>query len=143
VREKRGLVYSIYSYPSYFKDAGMFTIYAGQAHESVPKVLELSMIELKKLKKTKVLASDLERAREQLKASMVLGLESTHSRMSYNAKAFFYFNRMITPAEIFKAIDKIKATDVLRLANQIFDAKSAQLTVLGQVSAKKIPGLRF
>jgi predicted Zn-dependent peptidase len=143
VREKRGLVYSIYSYPSYFKDAGMFTIYAGQAHTSVPQVLDLTMLELKKLKKTKVLASDMQRAREQLKASMVLGLESSHSRMSYNAKAFFYFNRMITPTEIFKAIDKIQAADVLRLANQIFDPQAAQLTVLGQVSAKKIPGFKF
>ena len=93
VREKRGLAYSVFSGLSAYRDAGNITIYAGCANEAVGEVIDLCVEELKAMKRTPVPDSELRRAKDHLKGSLMLSLENTASRMSHLARQEIYFDR--------------------------------------------------
>ena len=93
IREKRGLAYSVFSGLSAYRDAGNITIYAGCANEAVGEVIDLCVEELKGMKRTPVAESELRRAKDHLKGSLMLSLENTASRMSHLARQEIYFDR--------------------------------------------------
>ena len=80
IREKRGLVYSIYSYISAYLDTGVWAVYAGTGRKRVAQVMELIVKEMRELADN-MTEIELERAKAQLKGNLILGLESTSSRM--------------------------------------------------------------
>ena len=86
VREKRGLAYSVFSGLSAYRDAGNLTIYAGCANDAIEEVVDLCVVELKALRSTPVPESELRRAKDHLKGSLMLSLENTASRMSHLAR---------------------------------------------------------
>ncbi len=100
VREKRGKVYSIYSFQSSYADCGYFGIYAGTNPEWVDEVLEVTLAELKKVVREGLTAPELARAKSQLKGNLLLGLESTDSRMNRLARNEIYFRRDIPVEEL-------------------------------------------
>ena len=93
IREKRGLAYSVFSGLSAYRDAGNITIYAGCANEAVGEVIDLCVEELKSMKRAPVPESELRRAKDHLKGSLMLSLENTASRMSHLARQEIYFDR--------------------------------------------------
>jgi predicted Zn-dependent peptidase len=131
VREKRGLVYSIFSTSSPFRDFGLAYVYAGMSKENLKQVVDLILEQIVKIKKEGITRADLEKGKEYLKGTLVLGLESTSSRMSWLAKSEFYYGRMITVDEIFERVDKVTQEDIIRLANQYFKNEYLTLAVIG------------
>lgn len=134
VREKRGLAYSIFSTSSPFKDFGITYVYAGTSQENLVQVVDLILEQFRSIKKHGVKKSELTRAKEFLKGTLVLGLESTAARMSWLAKSEFYYNRIITIDEIFKKVDKATQDDIIRLANKFFRDEFLTLAVIGNIA---------
>ena len=135
IREKRGLVYTIYSFSSSYIDTGLFGIYAGSAKSKVEEVVSLVLKELRGLPE-ELEQSELDRAKEQLKGSLILGLESTSSRMQNMAKQEIYFKKLFTTEEIIKGIDAVTLGGLKDLAAQLFRGKTPALTVLGPLEGK-------
>lgn len=131
IREERGLAYSVFSYCSSFKDTGMLVVYAGTKKESASEVIDLVLKEFQKLKTDPVPKHELEKAKNQLKGNMMLGLESTVNRMSRLAKQEMYFGRHYTLSETLEAIDKVTQEDIQNLANRIIDTRYINMASIG------------
>ena len=139
VREKRGLAYSVYSFLSSFIDSGMLGVYVGTSANAFPRVLRIILREMKKLAGDSLKSKELRSAKEQLKGTLLLSLESTDSRMGRLAKNEIYYHRFVSTNEIIEDIEKVSAEEVSSLAQQIFQPDSVSLTVLGPVTHKDIP----
>jgi predicted Zn-dependent peptidase len=131
VREKRGLAYAVFSGLSAYRDAGNLTIYAGCANEAVPEVVDLCVEELKVMKQTPVPAPELRRAKDHLKGSLMLSLENTASRMSHLARQEIYFERHFGLDETLAGVERVTASDVQRVAGELFNDGSLAATVVG------------
>ncbi|UCZ51676.1 insulinase family protein [Bacillus shivajii] len=131
VREKRGLAYSVFSYHSSFHDSGMLTIYAGAAHEQVNDLFDIMMHTVDGLKDNGITEKELKNGKEQLKGSLMLGLESTNSRMSRNGKNELMLGRHRGLDEITEKIDKVTMNQVQDTANKIFSDRYA-LTLISK-----------
>jgi predicted Zn-dependent peptidase len=131
IREDRGLAYSIYSETNPFRDTGCLAIYAGTSTEKVPQVLELTIAELRRLKEEPVPEAELKRAKDQLKSNIVLGLESSSSRMSNLARQAMYFGRFFSVDEIIAQVEAIGPDVIQSLAQQLFRPQAIALTILG------------
>jgi predicted Zn-dependent peptidase len=133
IREDRGLAYSIYSETNPFRDAGMLAIYAGTSAEKTTEVLQLTVSELARLKQDPVPDTELKRAKDQLKSNIVLGLESSSSRMSNLARQEMYFGRFFSVDDIVAEVEAITPSDVQALAQQLFRPEAIALTILGNL----------
>lgn len=142
VREKRGLAYSIYSTSAPFRNYGVSYVYAGMSKENLTQVIELILHQFCKIKKEGVRPEELERARESIKGTLVLGLESTSARMSWLTRSEYYYKRSMTIDEIFKKVDQIKQDDIIRLANEYFRDEYLTLAVLGDLDSLPIKNLK-
>jgi predicted Zn-dependent peptidase len=138
VREKRGRVYSIYSFMSAFLDCGYFAIYAGTNPQWVDEVLEVTLKEVAKLGREGLKPSELERAKSQLKGNMLLGMESTDSRMNRLARNEIYFRRDIPLEEIARAIEKVTNEQVVELASGSFRPDQMGLVMLGDLKGREL-----
>ncbi|MGH9308320.1 MAG: M16 family metallopeptidase [Vicinamibacterales bacterium] len=131
IREKRGLAYSVFSGLSAYRDAGNMTIYAGCANEAVGEVIDLSIEELKGLKRAPVPEAELRRAKDHLKGSLMLSLENTASRMSHLARQEIYFERHFGLDETLAGVEAVSADDMQRVAADLFSNGSLAATVVG------------
>jgi predicted Zn-dependent peptidase len=142
IREKRGLAYSVFSGLSAYRDAGNITIYAGCANEAVGEVVDLCVEELKGMKRSPVSDSELRRAKDHLKGSLMLSLENTASRMSHLARQEIYFERHFGLDETLAGVEAVSADDILRVATDLFSNGSLAATVVGP-SAPELPRTRL
>jgi predicted Zn-dependent peptidase len=138
IREDRGLAYSIYSELSPFRDTGSLAVYAGCAVQRTREVLDLTLAELGRMKSEPVSDDDLRRAKDQIKGNMVLGLESSSSRMSSLARQQMYHGRFFSADEITTEVERVTAADVQRLAMYLFRPEQLTLTLLGKLGPLKI-----
>ena len=138
VREKQGLVYSIFSELNPFRDAGLLSIYAGTSRESAPKVVQAIVTEFRELKNNPVSEEELKRAKDQLKGSLMLSLESTTARMSNLARQEMYYDRFFGMDEIIQRIQAVTVEDLLHSANEFFQPELIAVTVLGNLNGLKI-----
>jgi predicted Zn-dependent peptidase len=143
VREKRGLAYAVYSGLSAYRDAGSLTVYAGCANEAVGEVVDLIVAELRVMKEQETPEGELRRAKDHLKGSLMLSLESTASRMSHLARQEIYFDRHFSLDETLEGIERVTAADVQRVAAELFNNGSLAATVLGSVNGLEIPRSRL
>ena len=120
VRERRGLVYSIYSYQASFRDSGLFAIYAGTGPEHYREVLRLIEEELLRMAEVPLSPEELRRGKDQLKGNLLLGLESTNARMIRLAKMEIYFGQFFNLEEIIQGIEDITVEKVKDLAGRLF-----------------------
>ena len=142
IREKRGLAYSVFSGLSAYRDAGNITIYAGCANEAVGEVIDLCVDELKTIKRTAVSDSELRRAKDHLKGSLMLSLENTSSRMSHLARQEIYFDRHFGLDETLAGVEAVSTGDLQRVASDLFSNGSLAATVVGP-SAPELPPARL
>jgi len=133
IREEKGLVYSIYSYPSAYKNAGAFTIYAGMKPEQFKEVCRLIMLEIKELVQSGISQSELEKAKEQLKGNYMLGLESTYNKMTILGKSELILGRIITPEEFISKIDQVTIDQVQKVIEQIFTTEKPCCVAVGKI----------
>jgi predicted Zn-dependent peptidase len=138
IREDRGLAYSIYSEMNPFRDTGSLAVYAGCAVDRTREVLDLTIAELARIKNEPVAEEDLKRAKDQIKGNMVLGLESSSSRMSSLARQQMYHGRFFSADEITAEVDRVAAADLLRLARQLFHPEALTLTLLGNLGTLQV-----
>ena len=140
VREKRGLVYSIGSALSAYRLGGYECISAACAPKNLPRVLEVTLRELRKLKHGGVSASEMARAKENLTGNLLLALESTVSRMSSAARNEFYFGRVVRLEEWIAKIEAVSADEVGAEAERLLDGRVLSLSVVGNVGKLPISG---
>ena len=138
IREDKGLAYSIYSEASPFRDTGALSIYAGTSVDKTAEVLRLTIAELRRLKEEPVAEAELKRAKDQLKSNIVLGLESSSSRMSNLARQEMYFGRFFSVDEIVEQVEAIRPADVQSLAQALFRPEAIAVTMLGNLGAMTV-----
>lgn len=138
IREQRGLAYAVFSGLSAFRDAGYLSVYAGTATENVREVIKLIVEELHRMKSKVLAEEEIQRAKDYLKGSTLLGLESTMSRMSNLARQEMYFGRHVSMDEIAQRLDAVQADDVLGVAQELLVPGRIALTVLGPMDGIKI-----
>jgi predicted Zn-dependent peptidase len=134
IREKQGLAYAVFSELTPYSDAGMMTVYAGTAAETVGQVIDLTIKEFRSLKESRVTEEELCRSKNHLKGSLMLSLESTSSRMSNLARQELYFGRFYSLDEILAGIEAVTREDLQSLSRQYFQAPQIAVTVLGPLN---------
>jgi predicted Zn-dependent peptidase len=137
IREKRGLVYSVYSFVSPFADAGLFSIYAGTGEDQAEELVPVALEELRRVQKD-VTEDELARAKAQLRASLLMSLESTGSRCEQLARQLQVYGRIIPVEETKAKIAAVTVDQVQALAARMFRA-TPTLAALGP--AGKVPPL--
>lgn len=138
IREQRGLAYAVFSGLSTFRDVGYLTVYAGTAKENVRQVVDLVTEEFRRMKTELLAEEEIQRAKDYLKGSMLLGLESSSSRMSNLARQEMYFGRHVSMDEIAKRVDAVTREEVLEVANELLDCSRLGLTILGPMNGVKV-----
>ena len=138
VREQEGLVYTIASYHNGYLHGGYEAVYAACAPKNLKRVLDLTLAEMKKVRREGITAEELSAAKLHLKGSILLSLESTTSRMSGIARQEYYFGRQYSADQIIQHIDRVTLEDIVAVAEQIVDPDSLSLTLLGNL---KSPGI--
>jgi predicted Zn-dependent peptidase len=144
VREREGLVYSIHSGNVAFRDSGLFYVYAGAEPAQFRRVVDLTLREFRSLRADGVTVDELRRAKDHLKGSLMLSLESTGSRMTRIAKQELYFQRPFTFDEILGDIERVTMQDVKALGERLLDGPLS-LVALGPKSGDvRVPeGIRL
>jgi predicted Zn-dependent peptidase len=130
VREKRGLAYSVYSYNSQYADAGLFGVYVGCLPKKIDQVLGICRDELTKAVEQGISADELARGKGQMRASLVLGLEDTGSRMSRVGKGELAYGELLSVDEILARIDAVTLDDVRAIGADLLGA-APTLAVIG------------
>jgi predicted Zn-dependent peptidase len=138
IREERGLAYSVFSAVNSFLDSGNLLVYAATSPESGREVVELILQEFRRLKKEPVGEPELKMAQDHLKGSLMLSLESSSSRMSNLARQEFYFGRQFAVDEILQGIERVTREGLLTLSQELFEAGTCTLAVLGQTSGLRM-----
>jgi predicted Zn-dependent peptidase len=138
IREKRGRVYSVYSFLSSYRDIGYLGIYAGTSVEWSEEVVELVISEIKKLAAGEVRAEEIERTRNQLVGNIILGLEGSDSWMRDIAKDEIYFGRAISVDDVIRDIRAVTRDAVVELAASILRPEAMALTLLADIGKKKL-----
>lgn len=138
IREDRGLAYSIYSYQNTYKDTGLLTIYAGTRPGNVKQVLELILENLREFKVKGISKEELQKAKDQIKGSLLLGLESSSSRMSRIGKMEITLEKYVTLDEVVSKIDNVSLADVNQMIEQMLVEKNLCFTALGPVDLASI-----
>jgi len=131
IRERRGLVYTIGSYGASYRDGGLFVIYAGMSPSAGPEVIRLTFAEIEKMKQESPSPEELARAKESLKGSLMLGLESTSSRMMMLARSEVYYNRQITLDELIARIDAVTADEVQQMVIELLRPGRLSMAAIG------------
>lgn len=132
IREKRGLVYSVYSYHSAQTSNGLFGIYAGTSANQLNTLLPVIADEIKKIINENVTDKELNRAKVQLKASMLMALESSSSSAEVIARQMLLHNRVIPTDEIVEKIENVTKEDILKAAQTLFSSNPTY-TLLGDL----------
>jgi predicted Zn-dependent peptidase len=135
IREEHGLAYAVYSGVNAYTDAGYLSVYAATSPEQMTEVIRLSIEQFDKFKSEPVSDAELQRAKDQLKVSIMLSLESTSARMSNLARQEIFFGRQFTLDEILERIDRVTADDVQRIACEIFRGDGLAITAIGQLES--------
>jgi predicted Zn-dependent peptidase len=138
IREERGLVYSVYSGVNTFSDTGLLTIYAATNPRRAGEVVRLVVEELRKLRDDGPTEDELNVAKEHLKGSLMLALESTSSRMSNLARQEIYFGRQLTLEETIRGIDRVSRRKLINMARTVLDGQRLSLGAVGRVGRLKL-----
>ena len=130
IREKRGLVYSVYSYHSMFAQTGAFVVYAGTAPSRAHEVATLITRELENVGEKGITEEELDRAKSHMKGSMVLGLEETSARMNRLGKSEIAHGEVISLDEVLERIDAVTVDDAREVAADVL-GRPRSLSVIG------------
>jgi predicted Zn-dependent peptidase len=133
IRERQGLAYSVFSDLNPYRDTGCLSVYAGTSIESARKVVDSVLNEFRQLKEDPIPADEVRRAKDHLKGSLMLSLESTSSRMSNLARQELYFQRFFTLDELVDRIEEVTADQVQDIARKFFKQEDVAITILGNL----------
>ena len=134
IREKRGLAYTTYSFNNAHTRSGLFGIYAGTTNNELKELMPVITDEIKKICNEKVSEKELSRAKVQLKASMLMGLESSSSSAEIMARQLLIFDRVIPVKEMVSRIENVTLEDIQNTARNIF-ASTPTYALVGDIKA--------
>jgi predicted Zn-dependent peptidase len=138
VREKQGLVYSIFSELNPYKDTGCLAVYAGTSLQSAAKVVQSVMREFRAIKAGELAEEEIKRSKDQLKGNLMLSLESSMARMSNLARQEMYHDQFMGMDEIIARVQEVTLDDVVQAANEMFQQDLIAVTVLGNLTGLKM-----
>jgi predicted Zn-dependent peptidase len=138
IREKHGLCYSVFSELNLYRDSGCLAIYAGTSTENTKKVVTMTVDEFRRLSEEAVPDEELRRAKDHLKGSLALSLESTSSRMSNLARQELFFGRFFSVDEMVECIEQVTTEDVQSIARDFFGGRQVGLTALGRLNGLEV-----
>ena len=131
VREKRGLAYSVHAWTDKYPDTGYFVVQAGVEHAKLEKTVETILAEFKKIKRTKVSAAELKKAKAYIKGTKTLSLETSDEVAGNAASTLLNLGKVRTLEDVLKGIDKVTAQDVERVAKDILQTNGLNLAIIG------------
>ncbi len=143
IREERGLAYSIYSDVSPYRDTGNLCVYAGTSANKALEVVDLILAEFRDLKQEPIGAEELTRAKDQVKGNILMGLESSGSRMANLARQEMYFHQFFSAEEIIARVNEVEAEHVQAMAQRLFNPESIAVTLLGRLDGVKLNRTRL
>ena len=138
VREKRGLAYMIRASVSPYVDTGTVYVQAGLDPVRLPEALRVIKSELEKIATTEVAPKELKDAKNNLIGRLTLSLEDSSEQASWYAKKFLFNKKIETPEQVITEIKKVSASDVKKLAQQLFDFKQMRVAVISQMKRDQI-----
>jgi len=142
IRDNLGLTYSIYSYGSSQKNAGLFHIYAAMNPGQTEVVLDKIWEEIENIKQFGITEEELSMTKEQLKTELIMGSESAKSKMNSNAKAIITRGYIISVQEIIDSLNSVTREDVLKFVNKYFHRNQASIALVGNVESVNIKSIR-
>lgn len=137
IREKRGLVYSVYGYFRSHEDVGQGVIYAGTDTDRVKETIEAIVGEMKKLRDIPVPADELERTKTLRKGRLLMGMEDSRSVASWVGSQESTYGYVETPEEIMEHIDAVTVEDVQSLAQELLQSNLFNLVLIGPYSRER------
>jgi predicted Zn-dependent peptidase len=137
IREKEGLAYSVFSFLNSYSDTGLWGVYAGTGKDKINRVIELAREEIRALESS-ITEEELERAKVQLKSSIVFGLESSYRRMQNIANQQMYYGRHFTPDEVIAAIDAVDLGRAREVCARYLGSADLAVGVLGPLEASDV-----
>jgi predicted Zn-dependent peptidase len=140
IREKRGLAYAVYSYHAQYQDTGQFTVYAGTRPDNAAAVIRLIRDEVDNICTSGITVDELDRVRESIKGQMILGLESTRSRMTRLGKSEITQGELLSLDEIVERVDAVTTGGVQAMAQRLFDGNHA-LAIIAPLSEDDVAHL--
>jgi len=138
IREQRGLVYSVYSFQAAYRAAGLFGVYAGTSPENVQSCIDVIVEQFERARREVIGPDELNLAKEHVKGSLTLSLESTSSRMIRLGRNEFALGRNVTPEEIETRIDGVTAEQLRQLAQELLAESNLGLCIIGPVDESQI-----
>jgi len=137
IREEKGLAYSVYSYPSSYSYAGMFTLYAGTTAANADTVVHLMKQEIDRLRTERISREDFQQGKDQLKGNYVLSMEGTNAVMSALGKTLLLLDEVYDEQENLAKIDAVSLDRVNALIDEIFDYTRMSAVFAGKIEKKK------
>ena len=138
IRENRGRAYSVYSFLSSYRDAGYLGIYVGTAAQWVEDVIAVIVRELAAVARDGLAPAELMRVKNQLKGNMLLGLETSDSRMSRVAKNEIYVGRDVPLTEVASRIDTVTNDEIVALAARLTRPEARAVALLGDLGGRRL-----
>jgi predicted Zn-dependent peptidase len=136
IREEKGLAYSVYSYPSTYSFAGMFSLYAGTTAVNADTVVVLMKQEMDRLKKEKISEEDFKQGKDQLKGNYVLSMEGTNALMSAMGKSLLLLDEVYNEQKTIKKIEAVTREKVNALIDKIFNYSKMSAVFAGKIEKK-------
>jgi predicted Zn-dependent peptidase len=143
IREERGLAYSVGAGASAFTDVGVFTIYAGTSPAQLDEVVDLSLLEMRRVVREGVTEEELKLVKDQTVSSILLGLESSSVRAGALARQEIVHGRRISPDEIISRLEAVKVEDLQQVARDYFTSEGLALVALGDLNGFRVDRSRL
>ena len=134
VREERGLVYAIHSFPVLYTDVGLWGIYFAADPKKYKEAAQIVFSEFKQLRREGLRKDELSNAKAQVKGNLTLSLESTSQRMYRLAQSEIYLGKFFSTDETLRKIDRVRPEEVMRLAETLLDPSQISISIVGPVS---------
>jgi len=138
IREERGMAYSVFSDLSPYRDTGTLCVYAGTSVGKALECIDLILAEFRKLKDELLSDEELTRAKDQIKGNILMGLESSNSRMANLARQEIYFGQFFSADEIIARVEAVQAAQVQQMAERLFNPDRIAVTLLGRLDGIKL-----
>ncbi len=136
IREEKGLAYSVYSYPSSYSFAGMFSLYAGTTAANADTVVHLMKQEIDRLKSERISADDFKQGKDQLKGNYMLSMEGTNAKMSAIGKSLLLLDELYDEGKTIGKIEAVTLDRVNAMIDEIFDYKRMSAVFAGKIEKK-------
>jgi len=138
IREKRGLVYTVYSFQAAYRGAGLFAVYAGTSPQTVGECVSVVGDQFVEMRRMSVGDAELRLAKEHIKGSLSLSLESTSGRMIRLGRSEFSLGRDLPIEEIEAKVEAVTAKEIQDLAQELLGEENLGLCVLGPVDESSV-----